>query len=90
MGAHKVKLDFVDYSGSEKIKAPLSRVFWYFVTLGKWGERYHFRHVRMRKYFHNMDERLKWSLNRDARPFMNEALEIPKSINCRCSIVEVT
>jgi len=27
-----------------RVRAPINRLFWYVITLGKWGERYHYRH----------------------------------------------
>jgi hypothetical protein len=84
----KVKIEFVDYSGKQRIKAPLKRRFWYFVTLGKWGDLYHYKHVPMRKYYPVLDNRTSYAhqmlygkpVHRDY-DFLGAAI-----INCRCSM----
>ena len=86
--ARLTKIETVDFSGTKRIKAPLPRLLWYFVTLGKWGERYHYKHVPMRRYFSVMDKRLTININANARPFMRAMDEI-RTFNCRCSTIKV-
>lgn len=85
---NKVKIEFIDISGKERIKAPFNRRFWYFVTLGKYGEKHHYKHVMVRKYFAVMDNRAKHvhqifngQLKRKNFGFVRNAV-----FNCRCSI----
>ena len=80
-----------DFSGTKRIKAPLTRLLWYFVTFGKWGERHHYKHVPMRRYFSVTDKRLAIKINVNASPFMKAMNEINemKMFNCRCSTVKV-
>ena len=84
----KVRILFNNYSGKQKINAPLKRIFWYFLTFGKCGERYHYQHVMMRKYFPLLDDRTTTRfrhLNR-ATKAAGIAFNRLNHINCRCSI----
>jgi len=80
-----------DFSGKERIKAPLNRLLWYFVSFGKFGERHHYKHIAMREYFSVVDDRL--TINISAIDNLSGKLEYfkqltksPSTINCRCAM----
>tara|TARA_R110002124_G_scaffold272158_1_gene441198 strand:+ start:3314 stop:3601 length:288 start_codon:yes stop_codon:yes gene_type:complete len=86
-----VKIKTLDFSGKERINAPLNRLLWYFVSFGKFGERYHYKHIVIRKYFSAIDDRL--TINISAIDNLSGKLEYfkqstkpPSTINCRCAI----
>ena len=84
---NKVKIETIDFSGKQKIKAPFSRRFWFFVSFGKYGENHHYKHVMMRKYFAAFDARIdnKHTV-KNGRLFMKKpAFFGGGPINCRCS-----
>lgn len=86
--ARLTKIETVPFSGTGRSNAPLIRMFWYFVTFGKWGERYHYFHVTMLKYFSVNDNRLTINVSTNTRLFM-KAIKGIDAINCRCTLTEV-
>ena len=86
--ARLTTLQTITFSGTRRKDAPLIRMFWHFVTFGNWGERYHYSHVPMKRYFTVMDKRLTINIQANTRPFM-QAMKGIDLINCRCAMVEV-
>ena len=89
--ARTTRILFNDYSGKERIKAPLHRLLWYFVTFGLCGERHHYKHVTIRKYFTVNDSRITINIRAidnlsEKLMFVESAMKPPSTINCRCSV----
>lgn len=83
-----IKIDFVDFCVTERIKSPVIRLFWYFITFGKWGERYHYKHVSMRKYFPVLDNRTSYAHQMlYGKPVLRD-YDFVKSamVDCKCTI----
>lgn len=86
------KIEYIDLPSKEKINAPTGRMVWYFLSFGLWGERYHYKHVTIRKYFSVPDNRLSIDLravDNASRVFAKTVSRI-NHINCRCTPKRIT